>query len=68
MRPLRADLYSVAVRIDYNALIVTIAGLSRAIDNRYSVVAETLCEFIDMTLRTYGDRQMGQPNAFRSRR
>jgi hypothetical protein len=66
--PLRTNLYSVAVRIDYNALVVAIASASRAIDNRDSVVSETVREFIDKTLRTYRNRQMGQPKALCSRR
>ncbi len=67
MDSLRADLYAVAIWIDYNALIVAITGPSRTIDNHDTVVAETLCELIDKTLRTYRDREMGQPKALSSR-
>jgi hypothetical protein len=65
---LTADFYPVAVWIDYHALIVTIAGTSRPIDNRESIVPQTLCELIDQALRAYRDREMGQPKALSSGR
>jgi hypothetical protein len=49
-RPLRANLYPVAVWINYDALIITVAGTARTVDNRDSVVAETLGELIDKAL------------------
>jgi hypothetical protein len=51
--PLRTNLYPCTVRIYYNALVVAVAGTSRAIRNSVSVVAETLREFIDKTIRAY---------------
>jgi hypothetical protein len=68
MRTLSADFYPVAVWIDYDALVITIAGTPRTIDDRESIVAQTLCKLIDQALRTYRDRQMGQPKALNSRR
>ena len=65
---LTADLYPVAVWIDYNALIVAIAGTSRTIDNRDSIVSQTLGELIDQPLRAYRDREVGQPEALNSGR
>jgi hypothetical protein len=65
---LTADFYPVAVWIDYHALIVTIAGTSRTIDNRDSIVPQTLCELIDQALRAHRDREMGQPKALNSGR
>ena len=65
---LTADLYPVAVWIDYNALIVTIARTSRTIDNRDSIVSQTLGELIDQALRAYRDREVGQPEALNSGR
>ena len=64
---LAAYLYSVAVRIDYHALVVAIAGTPRPVDNRDPIVAETLRELIHKTLGAYRDREMGQAKPLNSR-
>jgi hypothetical protein len=67
VRHLRADLYPITIGIDYNALVIAIARTSRTIDDHDSVAAETLRELIDEVLRTYRDREMGQPKTLSSR-
>jgi hypothetical protein len=62
-----ADFNPVAIWIDYNALVVAVAGTSRAIDDLNSVFAKTLREFIDNTLRGYRDCEMGQPKPLNPR-
>jgi len=53
VRLLAAYLYPIAVRIDYYTLVIAIAGTPRPINDRDSIVAETLREIIDKTFRAY---------------
>ena len=64
---LGADLNAVAVRIEYDALVVAITGTSWAIHNRESVVAQTLGELVDKSFRTHRYGQMRKSQPLRSR-
>src|SRR5580698_5805555 len=64
---LSANLNAVAVRVEYNALVVAVAGTPWAIDNRDAVFAQTPGEFIDNLFRTHAYREMRKTQPLSSR-